>query len=203
MTDRGKIRVIRQNDHDQAVFQKATRQPAASKSRAKELEENEAALAAKFAKMNQEDYAELAASPRRRAREAALLLSFQMDMGGDDWQLAAQVLEDIGLDAAGAAFAMQLAEAAAADREKSDGLIGKYAREWTLDRFAAIDRNILRLAISELLRDEQDNVNIIINEAIELAKKFGDENSGALVNGILDTIVMNELSKPSPKERPV
>lgn len=158
------------------------------------------AMAAKFAVLNQEDYCELAESPRRRAREAALLLSFQMDMGGDDWELASQVLEDIGLNEVGAVFAMQLAQNAAADQEKSDTLINNYAREWSLDRFAAIDRSILRLAISELFRDGGENANIIINEAIELAKKFGDENSGAFVNGILDALRINELGKTPPED---
>lgn len=166
-----------------------------------ELAEEE--LAAKFATMNQEDYRDLAESPRRRAREAALLLSFQMDMGVESWNLAAMVLTDIGLSEAGAAFALQLAQGAAADQEICDQLINKYAREWTVDRFAAIDRNILRLAISELLHDKDGaNANIIINEAIELAKKFGDENSGSLVNGILDAIRIKELAVPATEETP-
>jgi N utilization substance protein B len=200
MTEPGRIRTIRISDQNPQTPGKISRKPSAKKPTDKDMAEKRAALVAKFAKLNAEDYADLAASPRRRAREAALLLSFQMDMGGDDWELATQVLDDIGLDATGAAFALQLAEAAAADREKSDALINLYAREWTLDRFAAIDRNILRLAVSELLRDEKENANIVINEAIELAKKFGDENSGAFVNGILDAIRANEPDNPSPEE---
>ena len=98
---------------------------------------------------------------------------------------------------------MQLAQGAAADQEICDQLINKYAREWTVDRFAAIDRNILRLAISELLHDKDGaNANIIINEAIELAKKFGDENSSSLVNGILDAIRIKELAVPATEETP-
>lgn len=202
MSEPGKIRVIRLGEQNQEAPPKPRRKPGIKKPWIKDTEATHAALAAKFAKLNKEDYAELAAAPRRRAREAALLLSFQMDMGGDDWELATQVLDDIGLNETGAAFALELAQNAAADRDRSDTYINKYAREWTLDRFAAIDRNILRLAVSELLKDKQDNANIIINEAIELAKKFGDENSGAFVNGILDAIRIHELSDTAPKERP-
>lgn len=200
MTETGKIRTfpLPQPAEDKPV--RKTAKPAA-KTEAPELADEE--LAAKFATMNKEDYRDLAESPRRRAREAALLLSFQMDMGGESWNLAARVLTDIGLSEDGAAFALQLAQSAAADQERCDQLINEYAREWTVDRFAAIDRNILRLAIAELLHDQNSaNANIIINEAIELAKKFGDENSGSLVNGILDAIRIKELTIPSAEDAP-
>lgn len=200
MTETGKIRTfpLPQPAEDKPV--RKTAKPAA-KTEAPELADEE--LAAKFATMNKEDYRDLSQSPRRRAREAALLLSFQMDMGGESWHLAARVLTDIGLSEDGAAFALQLAQSAAADQERCDQLINEYAREWTVDRFAAIDRNILRLAIAELLHDQNGaNANIIINEAIELAKKFGDENSGSLVNGILDAIRIKELTVPPAEDAP-
>ena len=79
-------------------------------------------------------------------------------------------------------------------------MLNRHAREWTIDRFASVDRCILRMAISELLRDQGDNSSIIINEAIELAKKFGDENSGAFVNGILDNIRINEFPEKAHSE---
>ena len=199
MTETGKIRTF---PLPQPVEDKPSRKanPAANADKP-DPELSDEQLAAKFSLMNKEDYRDLAEYPRRRAREAALLLSFQMDMGGENWNLAAMVLTDIGLSEEGASFALQLAQGAEQDREKSDQLINKYAREWTVDRFAAIDRNILRLAISELLRDDQGgNANIIINEAIELAKKFGDENSGSLVNGILDAIRIQEIPANPPEE---
>lgn len=191
MTETGKIRTF---PLPQPQEDKPSRKPKTPARIAQQLEEKEAAeLNAKFAVMNKEDYRDLSSTPRRRAREAALLLSFQMDMGGEDWALAAKVLVDIGLSEEGTAFALQLAQNADANREQCDQLINKYAREWTVDRFAAIDRNILRLAVAELMHDTTgENFNIIINEAIELAKKFGDENSGPFVNGILDAIRINE-----------
>lgn len=200
MTETGKIRTF---PLPQPAEDKPVRKTKSNKVSPSTPELAEEELAAKFATMNQEDYRDLAESPRRRAREAALLLSFQMDMGVESWNLAAMVLTDIGLSKAGAAFALQLAQGAAADQEICDQLINKYAREWTVDRFAAIDRNILRLAISELLHDKDGaNANIIINEAIELAKKFGDENSSSLVNGILDAIRIKELAVPATEETP-
>ena len=148
MTEIGKIRTfpLPQPAEDKPL--RKTAKPVA-KTEAPELADEE--LAAKFATMNKEDYRDLSQSPRRRAREAALLLSFQMDMGGESWHLAARVLTDIGLSEDGAAFALQLAQSAAADQEKYDQLINEFAREWTVERFAAKDRNIQRLAISDLL----------------------------------------------------
>jgi transcription antitermination protein NusB len=164
----------------------------------------QAELTAKFAALNQEDYQLLAKAPRRRAREAALLLLFQIDMGGD-WQRASALLDDIGLKKDGGAFALALAQSADADRVISDPLISRFSREWSLERLAAIDRCVLRLAISELLRAPVEEASIIINEAIELAKKFGDENSGAYINGVLDAIRIQELAAhpPAPPAPPL
>ncbi|MFH1395446.1 MAG: transcription antitermination factor NusB [Candidatus Omnitrophota bacterium] len=79
-----------------------------------------------------------------------------------------------------------------ANKQKIDGIIIKYAENWQLDRMATIDRNILRIAIFELLYDEGIPPKVTINEAIEIAKKYGDKNSGKFVNGILDKINKTE-----------
>jgi N utilization substance protein B len=192
MTESGKIRAfpIKKDLTDQT-----TKKTKAAKPPKKPVkpEIDQAAMLAKFAELNQEDYREISAAPRRRAREAALLLAFQMDMGADNWETAANVLTDLALDEKGAAFALQLAQNADSAQQQLDAIINKHAHGWTADRFAAVDRNILRLAIAELIADQEDSSNIIINEAIELAKKFGDDMSGALVNGILDAVRINEL----------
>lgn len=172
------------------------KKPTVNKRILEEQEKQEAeALIAKFAALNKEDYAELSESPRRRSREAALLLFYQMEMGGEDWALAENVLDDITLTSDCAYFAKELAHNAAEDKPESDRLLEKYAREWTVDRFASVDRCVLRLAVSELIRGNGEDNSIIINEAIELAKKFGDENSGPFVNGILDSIRINEFAE--------
>lgn len=202
MTEQGKIRVFSIPQEEIAKPRTKPKKKNSTKKTAADISAAMAALVEKFAALNKEDYRDLAESPRRRSREAALLLFFQMEMGGEDWDLASAVFKDIELNETGSQFAWQLAQNAVADQENSDRLMGIYARQWTLDRFPAIDRCVLRLAISELLRDENDTANIIINEAIELSKKFGDENSGAFVNGILDTIRTNELNKVTPEDLP-
>jgi transcription antitermination protein NusB len=83
-------------------------------------------------------------------------------------------------------YANQLFEGAAHDSQALDELISKYAANWRLDRLAAIDRAILRLALHEM-RTTDTPAKVVINEAVELAKKFSSEESGGFVNGILDT----------------
>ena len=82
-------------------------------------------------------------------------------------------------------FANQLFEGAAGDVVVLDEIIGKHAENWKFERLAAIDRAILRLAIYEL-RATDTPPKVVLNEAVELAKKFSSEDSGAFVNGILD-----------------
>lgn len=78
---------------------------------------------------------------------------------------------------------------------KIDEVISKYAVNWEIERMATIDRNILRIASFELLFDENIPPKVAINEAIEMAKKFGDKDSGKFVNGILDKIKSAETEK--------
>ncbi len=85
------------------------------------------------------------------------------------------------------AFANQLFEGAAAEASALDALISKYAENWRLERIAAIDRAILRLAASEL-RKGGTPPNVVLDEAIELAKTFSSEDASAFINGILDSI---------------
>lgn len=73
-----------------------------------------------------------------------------------------------------------------------DSIIPKYLKNWKYDRILSIDRNILRMGVAELLYRDDIPYKVTINEAIELAKKFGDEKSGSFVNGVLDNIVKNE-----------
>ena len=73
--------------------------------------------------------------------------------------------------------------------EKIDGLIGTLAKNWTIERMSRVDRNILRLSIYEILFIPETPKNVVINEAIEIAKKFGNDESPAFINGILDAAV--------------
>ena len=91
-------------------------------------------------------------------------------------------------------FANQLFEGAAHDSAALDELIAKFAENWRLDRLATIDRAILRLAIHEM-RATDTPPKVIINEAVNLAKKFSSEDAGGFVNGILDTYRKSMLVK--------
>lgn len=85
-------------------------------------------------------------------------------------------------------FAQHLVDGVLAQQEAIDAVIMKYAQNWELTRMAAIDRCVLRLASFELIHDRETPVNVIINEAVEIAKKFSTAQSGKFVNGILDKV---------------
>jgi N utilization substance protein B len=85
-------------------------------------------------------------------------------------------------------FAEKLASGAIASVERIDGLVGRHAENWRLDRMAVVDRNILRLATFEFLFDAETSKTIVINEAIEIARRFSAQESPQFINGILDSI---------------
>ena len=85
-------------------------------------------------------------------------------------------------------FASFLISGVSSNRDEIDKRIIKYAENWTLERMATIDRNILRIASFELLYASEIPPKVAINEAIDIAKKYGDKDSGKFVNGILDKI---------------
>ena len=125
---------------------------------------------------------------RRAARTAALQALFAIDVGRMD---PAKAIEDMvtegRLSPAAADFARQLVQGTVAAREELDALISKYAVGWRLERLAAVDRNILRMALWEMQSFPKNPDSVIINEAIELAKAFNDEEAGKFVNGLLDS----------------
>lgn len=148
-----------------------------------------------FRILNEEDYRDLSTTPRRRARELSLLILFQVVVGGCDWDTARRVLEDTNVTGENAVFALSLARRAQEDRERSDKWMSACAREWDVERFAQVDRLILWLGASELHRDTESQPSIIINEAVELAKKFGSDESAAFINGMLDSIYNKFIKK--------
>lgn len=120
---------------------------------------------------------------------------FQWDMSQQD----ARKLEVKFWKAAKAAeqtkvFANQLFEGASHDAPALDELITKFAENWRLDRLAAIDRSILRLAIHEM-RATDTPAKVIINEAVDLAKKYSSDDAGGFVNGILDAYRKSTVPK--------
>jgi transcription antitermination protein NusB len=129
------------------------------------------------------------AARRTKARERALQALYQIDVaaeGIDDalgrfWKSFEPVEREV----------MTLAEAivrgVAKHRRAIDDTIERVSLHWRLDRMAKVDRNVLRLAVYELLETDVP-VKVVINEAIELGKKYGSESSGAFVNGVLDKV---------------
>lgn len=111
---------------------------------------------------------------------------FQWDMSQQDYaKLETKFWKGAKAAMQTRAFANQLFEGAAHDAAALDEIIAKHAVNWKLERLAAIDRAILRLALHEM-RATDTPVKVVINEAVELAKKFSSDDSGAFVNGILD-----------------
>ncbi len=126
---------------------------------------------------------------RSKAREYALHILYQMDIRHAPVE---QILEEFWRDHAVTeevkTFANTLAQGTAARLAEIDPLIASHADNWNLKRMAVIDRNILRLGAYELLQAKDTPPKVCINEGIELAKRFGDAESGKFVNGILDAI---------------
>jgi len=95
---------------------------------------------------------------------------------------------DIEIDATAQAFARELVTAAAERAARLDELIAASSKNWRIDRMSRVDRNILRLGACELVAFRDVPVKVVINEAVELAKRFGTAESSAFVNGVLDRI---------------
>jgi transcription antitermination protein NusB len=133
---------------------------------------------------------------RRRAREASLQMLFQMDVSGVSAESAIHLFwgglnegEDDARE-----FANEIVRGYAAKQEKIDETIRSVSQHWRLERMARVDRNILRLGVYELLELKDVPKKVTLNEAVELAKRYGDENSASFVNGVLDRIAA-ELDK--------
>jgi len=126
---------------------------------------------------------------RRQAREAALQLIYLADMaqvGPADVPEHAWSDEPLSLRVR--EFAKRLAQGVVSKQDTLDPLIRKYTQNWELGRMASIDRCVLRLAAFELLYEPETPVSVIINEAVEIVKKFSTADSGKFVNGILDKL---------------
>jgi len=130
---------------------------------------------------------------RHRARIAVLQSLFEIDCAGHQvGDVIERRLEESELPEPGIDFARRLAFGVHAKQQWLDTLIGRYAPEWPVDQIAIIDRNILRIAIYEILEGEDTPIKVAINEAVELAKAFGSDSSARFVNGVLGTLVATE-----------
>jgi len=127
--------------------------------------------------------------PRRKARAIALQALYEMDTtrheGGE---VLDRLLSEGNLSADNSAFVRQLVGQVVQHRREIDRNIQQFAPTWPIEQLSVVDRNILRLAISEILFDNIVTVKVAINEAVELAKKFGGESSPKFVNGVLGSV---------------
>jgi transcription antitermination protein NusB len=129
---------------------------------------------------------------RRTGRAYALQLLYARDgdPATDVAGAAASWAEafDLEIDPAAQLFARELVAAASTHAAQIDGLIAAASKNWRIDRMSRVDRNILRLGACELIAFRDVPVKVVINEAVELAKRFGTAESSAFVNGVLDRI---------------
>jgi N utilization substance protein B len=128
--------------------------------------------------------------PRRKAREYALQMLFQWDITHDAIdQIAAFFFQNHPEESPAVAdFARELVTGTVENVEQIDRLIARHAEHWRLDRMATVDRNLLRLATQEFLYDKETPKTVVINEAIEIARRFSAQESPQFINGILDSI---------------
>jgi N utilization substance protein B len=119
----------------------------------------------------------------------AVKVLYQADMSGVSFTEAFQLFcEHFGGSEESKVFAKELLDGIHAHLDQINSLISRFSEHWRLDRMSMVDRNVLRLAIYELLCRPDIPSKVSINEAVELGKKFGTEESGAFINGILDRI---------------
>lgn len=127
---------------------------------------------------------------RRLARQVAFQTLFQIDLGQCDLEEALQQrLEEIELDEVNASYVQDVVRGVCRDLPALDAQISEVAQDWKVHRLGAVDRNILRLAIYEIVFRDDVPVPVSVNEAIELAKTFGDADSPRFINGVLGTVV--------------
>ena len=133
---------------------------------------------------------------RRRSRELAMQALFDMDMSCDDSMERLALFQDSFKPARSVLpFFTLLVEGVIGNKTEIDGLIKHHSSNWKLSRISGVDRNVMRVAIYEILFCHDIPVKVTINEAIDIGKKFGAEESGAFINGILDSVHVSLLEK--------
>jgi N utilization substance protein B len=128
---------------------------------------------------------------RSKARKRALDVLFESDVRGSDTLDTLRAWVDRA-DPPMPAYAVELVEGVAANRQRIDEVITRYARDWSLERMPPVDRATLRLAIFELLWREDVPDAVVIDEAVELAKSLSTEDSASFVNGLLARVLADK-----------
>jgi len=140
---------------------------------------------------------------RRRARSLALQALYEIDcVGHAPDQVLQRILEQNDtLSQEAVEFLERVVRGTLSATEALDRLVAECAAEWPVDELAVIDRNILRLAVWEFVLSGETPVKVAINEAVELAKRFGSDSTPRFVNGVLGTLADREL-KSAPQSLP-
>lgn len=139
---------------------------------------------------------------RRKAREAALQALFQIDVGKARADQAVAYAIDLNdLDRETEEFCRSLVDGVMVHQDSIDESIERLAIDWSLNRLGNVDRNVLRLALFELMYRQDIPVGVTINEAVEVAKTFGNTDSGRFINGILGQFVREHHPGDTEGER--
>ena len=127
---------------------------------------------------------------RRKSRELALQMLFQLDMGKQSPDHVEKTFWDErkDLEQEVRSFAIDLFHVAENRSDEIDGLIEKHAEHWRMDRMAAVDRNILRAAVAEFIGFPKTPKAVVINESLEIARRFSSPESVQFINGVLDSV---------------
>ena len=147
---------------------------------------------------------ELFVGTRRKSRELALQMLFQADMGGQDldevrrtfWGERGPVTDEVRN------FAEHLFRTAMERAAEIDELIERHAQHWRMERMAAVDRNVLRGGVAEFLGFPRTPKPVVINEALEIARKFSSPESVQFINGVLDSVARELDSAVTPSREP-
>ena len=127
---------------------------------------------------------------RRKARELALQMLYQFDLSSNPPQQIVDTFEELQKSKPNTReFATKIFHGTIENLEKIDEMIAAQADNWRISRMAVVDRNIIRMSIYELLNEPETPKLVIIDEAIEIGKKFGTQKSSQFINGILDGIL--------------
>ena len=129
---------------------------------------------------------------RHEARERALQILFQYDVHGKPGLWLDEFWKPLEVDAETRAFAEQIVAGVLDKKKELDATLAKYATNWKVSRMPIVDRNILRAGLYEFFWMDDVPAKVTLDEAVELAKSFGDEEASKFVNGVLDKILATE-----------
>jgi N utilization substance protein B len=140
---------------------------------------------------------------RRKSRELCLQMLFQWDMGKQTPDQVRKTfwVERTEVDEETRGFADDIFRVATERHTEIDELIQKHAQHWRMERMAAVDRNVLRTGVAEFLGHHETPRPIVINEALEIARKFSSPESVQFINGVLDSVGKEINSSTAPKSK--